>query len=96
MNGATSLLPVHAIMMWTWTLPLWYGSELEHAQIIFGFNSPSFPQAVGGAELISSDLVFLICVNKFSLLSTEVIHKLLAFSQPWNKPIDFTQASKTF
>jgi len=77
-------------------LPLWYGNDLEHSQIIFSFNTASFPKVVGGAELISSDLVFLLCAHVFSHFSTAVIQRKLAFSQPWNKPADFTQVSQTF
>jgi hypothetical protein len=69
---------------------------LEHSQIIFSFNTTSFPQVVGGVELISSDLVVLPCAHIFNPRSTAVIQRLLAFSQPWNRPTDFTQASQTF
>jgi len=77
-------------------LPLWYGNDLEHSQIIFSFNMAYFPKVVGGAELISSDLMFFFCAHVFSHFSTAVIQRKLTFSQPWNKPTDFTQVSQTF
>jgi len=64
-------------------LPLWYGNELEHSQIIFCFNAASFPQVVECVGLISSDLVVLPCAHIFSPCSTAIIQRLLASSQPF-------------